>query len=129
MINPSRSRRVYLVLLLLYVGIFLMALINLAAPPGNMPLLVLMALSAAGMLLLRLSGRQVLLSGGLLVIAAVLITKEYHDGVELRKRVDAILHHSDSRPRSTAITPPTPRTPAVSNRAPPTATTNSLHSP
>lgn len=83
-------------ILAFYVGLFVFYLLNLSAPPDNMPIFILMAVVAGAMLLLHQDKKYLVLSVCLAVIAIALIFKERHDGIELKKKNDAMRQHSVS---------------------------------
>jgi len=79
-----------------YVGLFVFYLLNLSAPPDNMPIFILMAVVAGVMLFLRKDKKYLVFCICLVVMAIALIFKEHHDGIVLKKKIDAMRQHSVS---------------------------------
>lgn len=94
--DSPRWKRFYNCALVIYLFLFIIYLLNLAIPPGNMPALVLMFITSAIMIILGNNKKHILFAICLTIIAIVLMFKEYEDGVHWKHKIDMFRQSVDT---------------------------------
>ncbi len=89
-----KFHRAFKWLVVVYAVVFVVYLFNLATPPNNMPLFIVMAVVAAAMLIISRDKKRVAIALFSIVAATVLAAKEYKDGVALKERVEKLHQHT-----------------------------------
>lgn len=95
----NNFQRVFNWLLATYCAAFVLHLFNLAAPPNNMPLFIVMAVIAVAAASLSRTKKKAGVALLMVVVALLLIVKEHNDGVALKSRLDKARQQSEQLER------------------------------
>ena len=95
----DKLQRVFKWLLAAYCAAFVLYLFNLAAPPNNMPIFIVMAVIAVVAASLSRTKKKAGVAFLMVVVALLLIVKEHSDGVALKSKLDKARQQSQQLER------------------------------
>lgn len=84
----NKFQRVFNWLLAIYCAAFVLYLFNLAAPPNNMPIFIVMAVIAVVAASRSRTKKKVAVALLMVVVALLLMVKEHNDGVALKSKIE-----------------------------------------